>query len=89
MRRTGGPTKVSFTTHGRRRVVTIAGGSLAEVERQRLRRLLRSLPVQSGTVTIRHDWSGHRRITFTRDIPEGVHQVIRNIVGNLTRLRQA
>lgn len=69
--------------------MTVEGGALAEVERQRLRRLLRTLPVQSGTVTIRHDGTGRRRITFTSDIPEGTQQLIRNIVGNLTRLRPA
>ena len=74
---------------GRRRVITIEGGTLAEVERERLRRLLRPLRLQRGTVTIRRDWAGRRRVGFSADVPEGAQQVIRNIVGNLTRLRPA
>jgi hypothetical protein len=82
-----GPTRIRFATEGRRRVVTVEGGVLPEIAQQRLRRLLRPLPIQHGTVTIRRDWSGRQRVTFTSDIPESTRQVIRNIVGNLTRLR--
>jgi hypothetical protein len=70
-----------------RRVVTVDGAGLAEVERQRLRRLLRTLPIRTGVVTIRGDWLGRRRLSFSREIPESLQQVIRNLVGNLSRLR--
>jgi hypothetical protein len=71
---------------GRRRIVTVEGGDLPEVERRRLQRLLRPLPVASGTVVVRRDWTGRRRVAFSRDIPETVQQTIRNILGNLSRL---
>jgi hypothetical protein len=45
------------------------------------------LPIQRGIVTIRGDWLGRRRVAFSRDIPEPMQQVIRNLVGNLSRLR--
>ena len=72
---------------GRRRVVSVDGSELPEVERRRLQHLLRSLPVARGTVTLTRDWSGRRRLSFSREIPEPARQVIRNIVGNLARLR--
>jgi hypothetical protein len=71
---------------GRRRVVTVEGGDLPEIERQRLKRLLRPLPLASGTMVVRRDWSGRRRVSFSREIPEHLHQTIRNILGNLSRL---
>ncbi len=72
---------------GQRRVVTVEGSELPEIERRRLRRLLAPLPVPSGTVTLRRDWAGRQRVTFSAEIPEPTRQVIRNIIGNLTRLR--
>jgi Ribonuclease G/E len=86
-RRDRGVTRVRFATEGERRVVTVEGDALAEIERRRLRRLLRPLPIRQGTVTVRTDWSGRRKVTFSREIPEGAQQVIRNILGNLARLR--
>jgi len=80
-------TRIRFAVENGRRVVTVDGAGLAEVERQRLRRLLRPLPIRTGIVTIRGDWLGRRRISFSRDIPEPLQQVIRNLVGNLSRLR--
>ncbi len=71
---------------GRRRVVTVEGGGLPEVERRRLQRLLRPLPIASGTVVVRRDLGGRRRVAFSRDIPDPVQQTIRNILGNLSRL---
>jgi len=71
---------------GRRRVVTVEGGDLPEIERRRLQRLLRPLPVASGTVVVRRDFGGRRRVAFSRDIPDAVKQTIRNILGNLSRL---
>jgi len=65
----------------------VEGANLADAERQRLRRLLRPLPIRTGIVTIRSDWLGRRRVTFSREIPEPLQQVIRNLVGNLSRLR--
>lgn len=88
-RRRHGATRVRFTTDAGRRLVTVEGGELPVVEQQRLRRLLRALPIRSGTVTIRSDWGGRRRVSFSGGIPEGTQQVIRNIVGNLARLRPA
>jgi hypothetical protein len=87
-RRTGSgrSTRIRFATDGRRRVVTVDGGDLPEVERRRLRRLLQPLPITSGTVVVRRDWAGRRRVSFSRDIPESVQQTIRNILGNLSRL---
>jgi hypothetical protein len=70
-----------------RRVVSIEGVGLAETERRQLRQLVRPLAIQSGTVTIKRDWLGRRRVAFSREIPEPMQQVIRNLVGNLTRLR--
>jgi hypothetical protein len=72
---------------GGRRVVTVEGGGLALAERRQLRALLKAVPVRLGLVTIRSDWLGRRRVTFSRDIPEPMQQVIRNLVGNLARLR--
>lgn len=82
----GASTRICFATDGRRHVVTVEGGDLPEVERRRLRRLLRPLSITSGTVVVRRDWSGHRRVSFSRDIPERMQQTIRNILGNLSRL---
>ncbi len=82
----GAGTRVRFSTDGGRRVVTVEGGDLPEVERRRLRRLLRPLPIATGTVVVRRDWSGRRRVAFSREIPEQVRQTIRNILGNLSRL---
>jgi len=82
----GGSTHVRFATDRRRRVVTVEGGDLPEVERRRLRRLLQLLPIKSGTVVVHRDWPGRRRVSFSRKIPERVQQTIRNILGNLSRL---
>jgi hypothetical protein len=82
----GTGTRVRFLTDGGRRVVTVEGGDLPEIERRRLRRLLRPLPISTGTVVVRRDWSGRRRVAFSREIPEQVRQTIRNIFGNLSRL---
>ena len=68
-------------------MVTVEGRGLAEAEQRRLTLLLKSLPIQRGIVTIRGDWLGRRRVAFSRDIPEPMQQVIRNLVGNLSRLR--
>jgi hypothetical protein len=76
-----------FTSEGGRRRVAIEGTGLAEVERRRLRGLLRSVPIAKGVVTIRRDWLGRQRVAFSREIPEPLHQVVRNLVGNLSRLR--
>ena len=57
--------RARFAVDGRRRVVTVEGGGLAEAERRRLKRLLQPLPVRSGSL----------------------QQTIRNILGNLSRLR--
>jgi hypothetical protein len=86
-RRLSGGTRVRFGVENGRRVVSVEGAGLAESERQRLRRLLRPLPIRTGVVTIRGDWLGRRRVTFSREIPEPLQQVIRNLVGNLSRLR--
>jgi hypothetical protein len=85
--RLGGATRILFATNGGRRSVTVEGTGLAEAERRQLRTLMRPLAIRSGTVTIRRDGLGHRRVTFSRDVPEPMQQVIRNLVGNLTRLR--
>ncbi len=86
-RRTGARgTRVRFAMEGRRRVVTVEGGDLPEVERRRLQRLLRPLPIASGTVVVRRDWAGRPRVSFSREIPDPVQQTIRNILGNLSRL---
>ena len=79
-------TRVRFALNGGRRIVTVEGGDLPEVERRRLQRLLRPLPVSSGTVVVRRDWVGRRRVAFSHDIPEPLQQTIRNILGNLSRL---
>jgi hypothetical protein len=78
---------VQFGVEGGRRVVTVEGGGLALAERRQLRSLLKPLPIREGVVTIRADWLGRRRVAFSRDIPEPMQQVIRNLVGNLSRLR--
>jgi hypothetical protein len=78
---------VRFATEGRRRVVSVEGRDLPEVERERLRRLLQTLPIQSGTIAVSHDWAGRRRLTFSADIPEPLRQVVRNIFGNIAALR--
>ena len=83
----GGGTRIQFTVEGGRRLVTVEGRGLAEAERRQLRLLLKPLPIQRGIVTIRGDWLGRRRVAFSRDIPEPMQQVIRNLVGNLSRLR--
>jgi hypothetical protein len=85
--RLSGGTRIRFAVENGRRTVTVEGAGLAEAERQRLRRLLRPLPIRTGVVTLRGDWLGRRRLTFSRDIPEALQQVIRNLVGNLSRLR--
>jgi len=68
-------------------VITVEGGDLAEAERRQLRQLMKPLAIRTGVVTIKRDWLGRRRVAFSRDIPEPVQQVIRNLVGNLSRLR--
>lgn len=78
---------MQFGVEGGRRVVTVEGGGLALAERRQLRSLLKPLPIRQGVVTIRTDWLGRRRVVFSRDIPEPMQQVIRNLVGNLSRLR--
>jgi hypothetical protein len=80
-------THVRFALEGARRIVTVDGSDLPEVERRRLERLLRALPIDRGTVVLRRDWTGRRRLSFSSEIPEHLHQVIRNIVGNLAALR--
>ena len=85
--RLGGATRIVFTLEGGRRRVTVEGAGLAEAERRQLRRLVRPLAIRTGTVTIKRDWLGRRRVAFSRDIPEPMQQVIRNLVGNLSRLR--
>ena len=85
--RLGGGTRIVFTVEDGRRVVTVEGAGLAEAERRQLRRLVRPLAIRTGTVTIKRDWLGRRRVAFSRDIPEPIQQVIRNLVGNLSRLR--
>ena len=82
-----GGTRIRFAVEGGRRVVTVEGAGLAEADRRRLRLLLKPLAIRSGLVTIRRDWLGRLRVAFSRDIPEPMQQVVRNIVGNLTRLR--
>ncbi len=85
--RLGNATRIVFTVEGGRRVVTVEGGGLAEAERRQLHRLVRPLAIRTGTVTIKRDWLGRRRVVFSRDIPEPMQQVVRNLVGNLSRLR--
>lgn len=79
-------TRVRFALDGGRHVVTVEGGDLPEIERRRLRRLLRPLRLTNGTVVVRRDWSGRRRVSFSREISEPLQQTIRNILGNLSRL---
>lgn len=76
-----------FAVQAGRRVVTVEGAGLAEAERRQLRTLMKPLAIRSGTVTIKRDWLGRRRVGFSREIPEPMQQVIRNLVGNLSRLR--
>ena len=85
--RLGGVTRIVFTLEGGRPRVTVEGAGLAEAERRQLRQLVRPLAIRTGTVTIKRDWLGRRRVAFSRDIPEPMQQVIRNLVGNLSRLR--
>lgn len=82
-----GGTRVRFAVENGRRTVTVEGSGLAEVERRRLRRLLQPLPIRTGTITIRRDGLGRQRVAFSRDVPEPIQQVVRNLVGNLSRLR--
>lgn len=85
--RLGGGARIVFTVEKGRRVVTVEGTGLAEAERRQLRQLVRPLAIRTGTVTIKRDWLGRRRVACSRDIPEPMQQVIRNLVGNLSRLR--
>jgi hypothetical protein len=85
--RLGGGTRIEFAVEGGRRVVTVEGRGLALAERHQLRLLLKPLPIRQGVVTIKSDWLGRRRVTFSGGIPEPQQQVIRNLVGNLARLR--
>jgi hypothetical protein len=82
----GRGTRLRFAVEGGRRVVRIEQSDLPELEQRRLARLLRALPLASGTVTVRRDFAGRRRVAFSRDVPEPVQQTIRNILGNLSRL---
>ena len=82
----GRGTRVRFAMDGRRRLVTVEGTDLPEIERRRLQRLLRPLPIANGTVVVRRDWAGRRRVSFSREIPDHVQQTIRSILGNLSRL---
>ena len=86
-RRLGGGTRIVFATENGRRVITVEGGGLAEAERRQLRQLVRPLAIRNGVVTIKRDWLGRRRVAFSREIPEPMQQIIRNLVGNLSRLR--
>lgn len=72
---------------GIRRMVTVEGSGLAEAERRQLQRLMRPLAIRKGVVTIRRDFLGRQRVAFSREIPEPMQQVVRNLVGNLSRLR--
>ena len=74
--------RFSVDRRGRRIVVR---GNLSESDRGKLRRLLGSLPLRKGEVSVREDWSGRRRVVFD-DIPEKYHQPIRNLLGNLSRM---
>jgi len=85
--RLGRGTRIVFTTDGTRRVVTVEGAGLAEAERRQLQRLLKPLAIRKGVVTIRRDFLGRQRVAFSREVPEPMQQVIRNLVGNLARLR--
>ncbi len=85
--RLGRGTRIVFATDGPRRVVTVEGAGLAEAERQQLQRLMKPLAIRKGVVTIRRDFLGRQRVAFSREVPEPMQQVIRNLVGNLPRLR--
>jgi hypothetical protein len=85
--RLGSGVRIVFGTEGRRRVVTVEGAGLAEAERRLLRKLLMPVAIRTGVVTIRRDWLGRQRVGFSRDVPEAMQQVVRNLVGNLSRLR--
>lgn len=82
-----GGARIRFAVEGNRRTVTVEGADLAEAERRRLQRLLKPLPIRTGVVTIKTDWLGRRRVGFSREIPEPAQQIVRNLVGNLSRLR--
>ena len=85
--RLGGGIRIQFGVEGGRRVVTVEGPGLAEAERRQLRRLLLPLGIRKGVVSIRRDFLGRQRVGFSRDVPEPLQQVVRNLVGNLSRLR--
>ena len=85
--RLGRGTRIHFGSEGGRRVVTVEGSGLAEAERRQLRRLMLPLAIRKGVVTIRRDFLGRQRVAFSREIPEPMQQVVRNLVGNLARLR--
>ncbi len=85
--RPGSGVRIQFATDGRRRVVTVEGAGLAEAERRQLRTLVMPLAIRTGVVTIKRDWLGRQRVAFSREIPEPMQQVVRNLVGNLSRLR--
>jgi hypothetical protein len=85
--RLGRGTRIVFASDGGRRTVTVEGSGLAEAERRRLQRLMRPLAIRKGVVTIRRDFLGRQRVAFSREIPEPMQQVVRNLVGNLSRLR--
>lgn len=85
--RPGRGTRIVFAMDGVRRVVTVEGSGLAEAERRQLQRLMRPLAIRKGVVTIRRDFLGRQRVAFSREIPEPMQQVVRNLVGNLSRLR--
>ena len=70
----------------KQKALRVLRARLFEIERRRLQRLLRPLPIANGTVVVRRDFAGHRRVAFSRDIPDHVQQTIRNILGNLSRL---
>ena len=85
--RLGRGTRIVFASDGRRRTVTVEGSGLAEAERRQLQRLMRPLAIRKGVVTIRRDFLGRQRVACSREIPEPMQQVVRNLVGNLSRLR--
>lgn len=85
--RPGRGTRIVFASEGGRRTVTVEGSGLAEAERRQLQRLMRPLAIRKGVVTIRRDFLGRQRVAFSRDVPEPMQQVVRNLVGNLSRLR--
>ena len=85
--RLGRGIRILFGSENGRRVVTVEGSGLAEAERRQLRRLMLPLAIRKGVVTIRRDFLGRQRVAFSRDIPEPMQQVVRNLVGNLARLR--